>query len=104
MNTSTSRARQTKKAPAAPATEHRDDARRPTKRDRVLALLERPEGASVEAIVDTTGWLPHTVRAFLTGLRKQGRVLERTRTKDGPGTYRIAGEVDPAPATTAAGH
>ena len=104
MNTSTSSARQTRKVPAAPPPEHQEDPRRPTKRDRVLALLERPEGASVEAIVDTTGWLPHTVRAFLTGLRKQGRMLERTRTKDGPGTYRIAGEVDPTPATPTAGH
>ena len=41
-----------------------------TKRAKLIALLERPEGASVAEIDQRLGWLPHTVRAAITGLRK----------------------------------
>jgi DNA-binding MarR family transcriptional regulator len=44
-------------------------------------MLERPEGASVAEIGQRLGWLPHTVRAAITGLRKADR--EVTRSKDG---------------------
>lgn len=39
---------------------------------RVIALLERPEGASFAELMAATGWVPHTTRAALTGLRKRG--------------------------------
>ncbi len=51
-----------------------------TKRAQLIGLLERPEGASVAEIGQRLGWLPHTVRAAITGLRKAGR--EVTRSKD----------------------
>jgi hypothetical protein len=35
-------------------------------------MLERDEGATIQQIVDATGWLPHTTRAALTGLKKRG--------------------------------
>jgi len=35
-------------------------------------MLSRKSGATLEALVDATGWLPHTTRAALTGLRKRG--------------------------------
>lgn len=38
----------------------------------VLGLLEDPDGASLAKLVEVTGWLPHTTRAALTGLRKRG--------------------------------
>jgi predicted ArsR family transcriptional regulator len=41
-----------------------------TKRAKLIAMLERPEGASVAEIDQRLGWLPHTVRAAITGLRK----------------------------------
>jgi hypothetical protein len=54
-----------------------------TKQSAVLALLRRPEGATVAQVVDATGWAPHTVRGFFAGLRtRQGievTVLERVR-------------------------
>lgn len=60
----------------------------PTKRTQLIALLERKEGASLDDMVATTGWLPHTARAALTGLRKSGYAIESQKT-DGVRRYRI---------------
>ena len=48
-----------------------------TKRALILALLSRDKGATLNALADATGWLPHTTRAALTGLRKKGYRIER---------------------------
>jgi hypothetical protein len=54
-----------------------------TKQEQVLAILRRPEGATVAQIAEATGWAQHTVRGFFAGLKKrQGievQVLERVR-------------------------
>ncbi len=53
-----------------------------TKQEQVLAMLRRPEGATVAQIAEATGWAPHTVRGFFAGLKKKGHaveVLERVR-------------------------
>ena len=34
-------------------------------------------GASLNDMVEVTGWLPHTTRAALTGLRHKGYAIER---------------------------
>jgi len=47
----------------------------PSKTSRVLDLLHRPEGATLAQLVEATGWLPHTTRAALTGLRKKGHAI-----------------------------
>ncbi len=67
------------------------DAPAPTSKiDQVLALLDGEQGATLTEITELTGWLPHTARAALTGLRKKGHVI--TRGKRGEVTcYRIAG-------------
>ncbi len=49
----------------------------------VLSLLKRTEGATLDQMVAATGWLPHTTRAALTGLRKRGHGIARTATDDG---------------------
>lgn len=46
-----------------------------TKAARVLALLKRPEGVTLDQLVEATGWLPHSARAALTRLRKKGHVV-----------------------------
>lgn len=58
----------------------------------VLELLQRPDGASIDEISAATQWLPHTIRAALTGLRKRGHVVELRRGEDGSATYH-AGDV-----------
>lgn len=66
--------------PRAPATPRQ--LRHGTKQEAVLALLRRPEGASVAQIAEATGWQAHTVRGFFAGLKKHGievSVLERVR-------------------------
>ena len=53
-----------------------------TKQEKVLAMLRRPEGATVAQIAEATGWAAHTVRGFFAGLKKKGvevAVLERVR-------------------------
>ena len=64
--------------------------RRGTKLGGVIALLSSKGGASIEELISATGWLPHTTRAALTGLRKRGYGVERKRTgKSEMSTYRI---------------
>lgn len=54
-----------------------------TKQEAVLAMLRRPEGATVAQVIEATGWQPHTVRGFFAGLKaRQGiavAVAERVR-------------------------
>ena len=64
-------------------------ARQGTKQALLINLLNRKKGATIEALVETLGWLPHTVRAALTRLRQQSFQIERVR-KDGVTRYRIA--------------
>jgi len=61
----------------------------------VSKLLARPRGASLGDITAATGWQAHSIRAFLTGLRKKGINLEREQRRDGATGYRIVklGEV-----------
>jgi len=55
----------------------------------VIALLQREQGAAPDEMVEATGWLPHTTRAALTGLREKGEAI--VREKRGEATcYRIA--------------
>ena len=59
-----------------------------TKRALLIEMLSRAEGAAIKEMVETMGWLPHTIRAALTGLRHRGFGIERCRT-GGKMTYRI---------------
>jgi hypothetical protein len=62
-----------------------------TKQAAVVAMLSSPAGVTIDALMHHTGWLPHTTRAVLSGLRKRGHVIERMRDDDGRSRYRIAG-------------
>ena len=63
----------------------------------VIDLLRREDGAPVSELMAITGWLPHTTRAALTGLRKRGYAVVR-QVADGGSVYRIE---DHAPAAAA---
>jgi hypothetical protein len=56
----------------------------------VINLLQRSDGATISNLIEATGWLAHTTRAALTGLRKRGYAVVRERV-DGDSVYRIPG-------------
>jgi Protein of unknown function (DUF3489) len=56
----------------------------------VIELLERADGATIVDLTQATGWLPHTTRAALTGLRKRGYTVIRERISAGNSVYRIS--------------
>lgn len=55
---------------------------RVTKQDQLAELLLRDEGASIAQMIEVTGWLPHTVRAALTGLKKKGYAIDSDKVGD----------------------
>jgi hypothetical protein len=67
-----------------------DRPRASTKRAVLVSMLERPEGASVAELGQRLGWLPHTVRAAITGLRHAGREVTRSKDATGQSVYRLA--------------
>jgi Protein of unknown function (DUF3489) len=86
---------------AAPA--DRPTPRAGTKQARMIEMLKRPEGATVEQIAAATGWQHHTIRGAISGAlkKKLGLTIEATRTREvGPNktgakgsttVYRITG-------------
>ena len=70
-----------------------------TKKEQLIALLSKPNGARVSVIVERLGWQGHTVRAALSGLRKQGFSITVPKSaKTGEAVYAIGS----SPATDAA--
>lgn len=61
----------------------------PSKAATVQKLLSRPKGATLAEVTDVTGWLPHSTRAFMTGLRKKGHGLVRECRTSGETSWRI---------------
>jgi hypothetical protein len=78
-----------------------------TKQARMIELLKRPEGATVEQIAEATGWQHHTIRGAISGAlkKKLGLTIEASRTREvGPNktgargsttVYRITGSGQP---------
>ena len=66
-------------------------AKRPSKQDEVIAMLRRPEGATVEEVASATGWQRHTVRGVFSGTLKKKLGLTLASAKEERGrVYRIA--------------
>jgi Protein of unknown function (DUF3489) len=62
-----------------------------TKIAKVINLLQRDQGAALDELIAATGWLPHTARAALTGLRHRGyEVCLERGGKDRASVYRMA--------------
>ncbi len=76
---------------ALPDPDAQSDARRPSKQDAVIAMLRRPEGATVDEVASATGWQRHTVRGLFSGTlkKKLGLTLASAGEERGR-VYRIA--------------
>jgi hypothetical protein len=64
-----------------------------TKQAKMIALLRRPKGATVEQISAATGWQHHTIRGAVSGAlkKKLGLKVESKKVDDRGRVYRIAG-------------
>lgn len=63
--------------------------KRQSKAEQVLHMLKSPEGATIEQLVAMTGWLPHTTRAALSGLRKKGHAVTSEKLEGQGRVYRV---------------
>lgn len=63
-----------------------------SKQAQVIAMLRRPEGATVRQIVEATGWQPHTVRGTMAGAlkKKLGLSIVSDKPQGGERVYRLA--------------
>lgn len=63
-----------------------------TKQAQIIAMLQRPEGATISQIVEVTGWQPHTVRGTFAGAfkKKLGLALSSSKDEHGQRVYRVA--------------
>jgi hypothetical protein len=63
-----------------------------SKQAKIVELMKRTKGATLDELVEATDWLPHTTRAALTGLRKRGLSVERVKDEGRGSVYRIKSE------------
>jgi Protein of unknown function (DUF3489) len=77
------RAARANKAAAAP--------RGATKTEKILDLLKRAGGVTLQELVKATGWQPHSVRGFLSGTigKKMGMPIESFKGAEGDRFYRL---------------
>jgi hypothetical protein len=66
-------------------------AREGSKTAKILDLLKRPDGVTAKELMKATGWLPHSVRGFLSGTvgKKMGLTVTSTKGEDGERTYSV---------------
>jgi hypothetical protein len=78
-----------KKASASPT---RRTAHAHSKQDHVIQMLRRRSGVTIDEIIAETGWRPHSVRGFFSGLVKKKLKLPLTSevSKNGVRRYHIA--------------
>jgi hypothetical protein len=77
---------------ALPDPEPEPDAKRSSKQDEVIAMLRRPEGATVDEVASSTGWQRHTVRGVFSGTLKKKLGLTLASAKEERGrVFRIDG-------------
>jgi hypothetical protein len=78
-----------KDAPKAPDTRAPRRTRENTKQAAMLALLGRPEGATLAQLIESTGWQAHSVRGALVNLAKHLGIRIQSEKTDGVRIYRV---------------
>ena len=75
------------------ATATKPRTRENSKQAQVVAMLKRPEGATIAQICEATGWQAHTVRGTFAGAfkKKRGLTITSTKSSGGDRIYTIAG-------------
>ena len=65
--------------------------RQGSKTVRILALLQRPNGATLKDLIKATSWQPHSVRGFLSGTvgKKMKRTVASVRDENGERRYSV---------------
>ncbi len=61
-----------------------------TKTETIRKLIARKGGASISQLETATAWQPHSVRAALSGLRKNGAEITRSANAKGVTVYRLS--------------
>ena len=81
---------------ALPDPDQQSDTKPPSKQDAVIAMLQRPEGATVDEVASATGWQRHTVRGVFSGTLKKKLGLTLASAKEERGrVYRIDAPANP---------
>ena len=67
--------------------------RQNTKQAKLITMLRRPTGATIDALAKATGWQRHTVRGAISGAlkKKLGLTITSEKVKDRERVYRITG-------------
>ena len=76
---------------ALPEPEPQSEVKQSSKQGAVIAMLRRPEGATVDKIANAMGWQRHTVRGLFSGTLKKKLGLTVASAQEERGrVYRIA--------------
>jgi hypothetical protein len=63
-----------------------------SKTTKIIALLERPKGATLDEITKATGWQAHSVRGFISAVlgKRKGLEVHSSRRNDGARVYSLS--------------
>jgi hypothetical protein len=87
----TSSAKKGAKAPKKATSAKSEGVREGSKTGKILDLLKRPDGATLQELMKLTGWQAHSVRGFLSGTvgKKMALALTSTKSDDGQRCYSV---------------
>ena len=82
--------------PQAASASQEASQRHRAKKSAVLALLRRPEGATLWELMQATGWQAHSVRGFISGslAKKGGYNIARIKRDNGATAYHLSQEAE----------
>jgi hypothetical protein len=84
----------TRRQPAIARPQQRSSKEQPgraSKQAQVIAMLQAPQGTTIEAMAEATGWQPHSVRGFLAGVVRKKLGLDlASSAAEGGRIYRVA--------------